>query len=570
MIRAYSFTWLMLMFSVFLPAQEILFDRNGQTLNTLERLCVKTGIQPAFHQGLKKFDRKELVNYLHVIEQLDSNMHPMDREDLDLALSEQYFPGRWPENRAIPMQTRHFRNEGNKWFRHFYRTKPDFLALQKNDLYLKANPVACFALGRDQGNQLVTFQNTRGMILEGGIGQNLYFHSALYENQGSFPAYIDQKIRQDKAIPGNGFFKSYGSTVLPGVRGYDYSNSQAYLSVRIHKNITTQFGHGRYFIGHGIRSLLLSDLSQHYFFLALNTNIWKFHYHNLFAELASTSPEATPGDVLNPKKYMAAHYLSYRFMPGLEAGFFESVIFSRPQHFEWQYLNPVILYRSVEQFLGSPDNVLMGLDINYSFLKRYKVYGQLILDEFSLRHILENDGWWGNKYGLQAGIKAFDLAGISHLDLQLEGNFVRPFTYSHQDSSTNYTHYRQLLAHPLGSSFYEGVLRIKYRPVSRIYIEGTALYAKHGGDLNGENRGADVFRSSNERMSETAYYTADGDSKNYWIIRLRCKYRLYPGYFAEFHGLYRHKEKLASSAIENTLFAELALKINFYQTDTDY
>jgi hypothetical protein len=570
MMRTFFVTLSILTLTVFLPAQEILFDRNGQTLSTIERFSVKTGIQPAFHQSLKKLDRIELIHYLQEIGQQDSNMHPMDREDLELALSEQYFPGMWPENQVIPMQTRHFRNEENKWFRHFYRTKPDLFATQKNDLYLKVNPVVRFAFGRDQGNQHTTFQNTRGLILEGGIGQNLYFYSSIYENQGSFPAYIDQKIQEEKAIPGNGFFKSFGSTVFPGVRGYDYANSQAYLSARIHKNISTQFGHGRYFIGHGIRSLLLSDLSQNYFFLAFNTNIWKFHYHNLFAELASTSPEATPGDVLNPKKYMASHYLSYRIAPNLEAGLFESVIFSRQQHFELQYLNPVILYRSVEQFLGSPDNVLMGLDINYSFLKRYKVYGQLILDEFSLRHILENDGWWGNKYGLQAGIKAFDLGGISHLDLQLEGNFVRPFTYSHQDSSTNYTHYRQLLAHPLGSSFYEGILRIKYRPVSRIYIEGTALYANQGGDLDGENRGSNVFRSSNDRVSETAYFTADGDSKNYWIIRLKLQYRLYPGYFAEIHSLYRHKEILVNSAIEKTLFAELAFKVNFHQTDTDY
>lgn len=570
MMRILHLVLFMFTVSCILQAQEILFDRNGQILTTIERLSVKSGTQPLFHQGLNKFDRKELIQYLLKLKEQDLGMHPLDREDMELVLAEQYFPGLWPDSLWIPIQTRHSGNEGSKWLRHFYRTKTDFLALQRDELYLKVNPVANFALGRDKENQLTTFRNTRGLILEGGIGKNLYFYSSVYENQASFPAYIDQKIREEKAIPGNGFYKSYSSTVLPNVQGYDYANSQAYVSARIHKNISTQLGHGRYFIGQGIRSLLLSDLSQNYFFLALNTNIWKLHYHNLFAELTSTSPEATPGDVLNTKKYMASHYLSYRITPRLEAAFFESVIFSRGQHFEFQYLNPVILYRSVEQFLGSPDNVLMGLDINYSFLKRYKLYGQLILDEFSLRHIRENEGWWGNKYGLQAGIKAFDLGGISHLDVQLEGNFVRPFTYSHQDSSTNYTHYRQLLAHPLGSSFYEGIFSLKYRPATRIFLEGTAIYARHGGDLNGENRGSHVFRSSNDRLSETGYFTADGDTKNYWIYRLKFSYRLFPGYFAEIRGLFRQKRSMSDTVTENTVFADISLRVNFHQKDTDY
>jgi len=553
-----------------LLAQEILFDRNGQTMSAIERFSIKTGQLPSFHHSLRKFDREQLIQYLISIQQQDSTMHPFDLEDLEIALSEQYFPDMWPDNQSVPMQTRHFRNEGHKWFNYFYRTKSDFLAVQNEGLYLKINPVIRFSIGRDIDNDMTTFHNTRGILLEGGLGQNLYFFTSFYENQSSFPQYIEQRIQEEKTIQGNGFFKSYNSTFFPGISGHDYANSQAYISAKLHKNISAQFGQGRFFIGDGMRSLLLSDQAQNYLFFALNTNIWKFHYHNIFAELASTSANAVPGDVLVEKKYMAAHYLGYRISPRLEAGFFESVIFSRPNHFELQYLNPVIFYRSVEQLVGSPDNVLMGLDISYTFLKKYKLYGQLILDEFSLSHIRENDGWWGNKYGLQAGIKAVDLAGINHLDAQLEGNFVRPFTYSHQDSSTNYTHYRQLLAHPLGSSFYESIFSIKYRPFRRIFLEGTALFAKHGGDLNGENRGSIVFRPSGDRQAETGYLTADGDTQNYLLLRLKLKYRLYPGYFAELHGLYRSILTQSTLQRENTIFAELSFKVNFNQYETDY
>ena len=50
---------------------------------------------------------------------------------------------------------------------------------------------------------------------------------------------------------------------------------------------------------------------------------------------------------------------------------------------------------------------------------------------------------------LQLGAKYVDAFGINNLDLQLEMNRVRPFTHSHNDSISNYTHYNQPLAHPL-------------------------------------------------------------------------------------------------------------------------
>ena len=55
--------------------------------------------------------------------------------------------------------------------------------------------------------------------------------------------------------------------------------------------------------------------------------------------------------------------------------------------------------------------------------------------------------------GIQLGAKYIDAFGIKNLDLQLEYNRVRPFTYSHRDSVANYTHYNQPLAHPLGANF---------------------------------------------------------------------------------------------------------------------
>ena len=73
-----------------------------------------------------------------------------------------------------------------------------------------------------------------------------------------------------------------------------------------------ELGHGRHFIGNGMRSLLLSDFSNNYFYLKFNTRVWKLNYQNLFAELSAVSANQLPGDLLLNKKYMASHYLSFR------------------------------------------------------------------------------------------------------------------------------------------------------------------------------------------------------------------------------------------------------------------
>ncbi len=75
-----------------------------------------------------------------------------------------------------------------------------------------------------------------------------------------------------------------------------------------------------------------------------------FHYQSIFAELAVNSGRQDSGDDLIPKKYMAAHFLDFKINKNVSIGLFESVVFSRNNQFELQYLNPIILYRTVEAF----------------------------------------------------------------------------------------------------------------------------------------------------------------------------------------------------------------------------
>src|SRR5690606_12139315 len=148
------------------------------------------------------------------------------------------------------------------------------------------------------------------------------------------------------------------------------------------------------------------------------------------------------GATLQKKKYGAFHRVTINVRKNLQFSFVEAVIFDRQDstetgRFDWNYLNPVIFYRSLEQGLGSRDNALIGLEWKWMFHKHCSFYGQFVLDEFKLKEFKQG-GWWANKWAFQSGLKYMNVAGIKNLDLLGEVNIVRPFTYSHFRSGGNY------------------------------------------------------------------------------------------------------------------------------------
>jgi hypothetical protein len=177
----------------------------------------------------------------------------------------------------------------------------------------------------------------------------------------------------------------------------------------------------------------------------------------------------------------------------LNVGLYEAVVFGRKDHFEFGYLNPIIFYRSIEFQNGSFDNSLAGLDLKANVAKKFQLYGQLVLDEFVLSEITKNRGYWANKWAIQAGVKYIDAFGISNLDLQLEHNRARPFTWSHNDSVANFTHYNQPLAHPLGANFSEYIGIARYQPAPKWLIVAKLIAYTQGRDSSSRSFGSNIF-----------------------------------------------------------------------------
>jgi hypothetical protein len=227
-----------------------------------------------------------------------------------------------------------------------------------------------------------------------------------------------------------------------------------------------------------------------------------------------------------------------------------------------------MFYRSAEQQAGSPDNAVAGLDVKANIAKRFQVYGQVLLDELKLNELRLK--WWGNKFGYQLGAKYIDAFGIANLDLQGEWNRVRPFTYSHDDSLANYTHYNQPLAHPLGANFNEVIGVVRYQPVPRLSMQGKLIYYKQGRDSSAANYGSNIFLPNVVRPFDYGFEVGEGALSKIGYGSLLLSYELKPNFFIEANAVYRKQTALKNVAEKNTVVIYAGVRWNMHRRDFEF
>lgn len=486
--------------STFLPLESISY-------HTIDRIEIKTAqLSDYVHTSVKPYTRLDAV--LHNESADEAMLARFAKTDRQYQYYTYRESSEWSDFGLIESKKPLFKN--------IYRYKTDFLHIsQYSDFMLKINPVLYWQVGKDLNSNGLRYINTRGVELRGMVSEKLGFYAYLGENQAAFPQYVEQRIDQTLAVPGEGRFKEYNSRIGNNffAPGRDYMTIKGYVTFQPIERIRIQFGHDKNFIGNGIRSLILSDFSNNYLFLKFNTQVWRFNYQNLFMQL--TGQYNTLGDSILPKKFAAIHHLSFNANKWLNIGLFESVVFGRQNNqFELSYLNPLIFYRAAEFQLGSPDNVILGLDYKANFARHFSLYGQFIIDEFKFNEIKNKTGWWANKLGMQVGLKYVDVAGISNLDAQIEYNTARPYTYSHQNTDGNYTHYNQPLAHPLGANFREVLAVLRYRTYKQMQFKLNMMYAQYGADTDSTNWGSNIFLSNNSHMQDYNNHLLQGIKTN--------------------------------------------------------
>jgi len=557
--------------------------------HAIDRLSVKTGVAAPQHSALKYYGRGDAARFALAVDSLpDSLLSPLDRYDLaymladnnewlgltgveHLPLGRRRYDPQAPTLMELALAHPRYPRSRRPLLKHFYRTPANFFEIDEPHFHFRLNPVLHLRYGPTPGEAQPFFLNQRGVEARAGVDDRVYIYFQLLESQAQFPDYVDEWVQTYRALPGNGLYKNYNSDVFNIKGGYDYLNSQGYVAFNLTPHLGVQWGYGRNFIGNGYRSLLLSDFSNNYLYLKLNWQVGRFHYQNLFGELKALSANGLPGDQVLPRKYLAAHHLSIDLTPRMNIGFFEAIVYHRNNQLELSYLNPIILYRSAELGLGSPDNVLIGIDGRWDVFRRVQLYGQLMLDEFVFKELfVERRGWWANKFGIQAGAKYFDVFGVDHLDLQAEFNAVRPYTYTHRDSSSSYSHYSQPLAHPLGANFAELMFRAQYRPAPRWFLDARAFLMVQGEEAPGQNFGANVLLPHTTRVADYGVNWFQGVRSETVLGVLDVGYQLRHNFWIEAQALLREKTSDDGGRNASTRVFNVGIRWNVDRTRMEF
>ena len=133
----------------------------------------------------------------------------------------------------------------------------NLVAIQGEDYWFTLNPILDLRIGKSSpSTQNYTYVNTRGLQIQGGLGEEINFTTTIYESQGVFADYYNRYANSIQPsggnpaiIPGIGIAKDFKTTK------YDFPSADANITYTPSKHLNLQLGYSRNFIGDGYRSL---------------------------------------------------------------------------------------------------------------------------------------------------------------------------------------------------------------------------------------------------------------------------------------------------------------------------
>ncbi len=436
----------------------------------------------------------------------------------------------------------------------------NLVEVNKPKFFLAINPAVQYQSGFESASNQQNYLISAGLQARGLIGKKLAFNIYATGNQERTPTYVRDFTSKFNAIPGFSNYTIVDSNAL------QYLDFRASAQWNVAKFMDMQVGYDRNFIGNGHRSLFLSDFSGNSLFFKINTKIWKFNFENLYMQL---TPQFGIVNNATAKKYLRINTLSINATKWLNIGIFDAVVFGRRNQFELNYILPFTFLRAMEQQAGSPDNALVGLNVKANINKRVQVYGQLLLDEFLLKEIRASSGWWANKYGYQLGVKYIDAFTIKNLDIQVETNRTRPFTYTHFDSVSNYSNNNMGIAHPLGAGFKEFIAIARYQPLKKLFIQTKLMYYVSGTDSNGVNFGNNILRDYKVRPADFGWEIGAGNKITCLYFNANGSYEFKENLFIDFGFTVRNLKQLRGGT-QSTNIVNIGFRWNITRREFDF
>lgn len=560
MYKFWVFSFYLILSVKLLFSQSVLLKNATLQSDLVKRYELKSGkFNNELFTGLNSFSKAKVYDF---ISEFDTSQTKLSNSD--------FYNFKYLKKDSKLSFSNDFSKKNKGIFNWIYPNKVNMFEYADSNFQIYFNPGFNFQIAHSDLNNKLLYTNTRAIEIGGSINNKIGFYSFVSENQLRIANHERGFMSDYNALPGAHLVKEFKN------EGIDFLTASGYINFKILPSINVYFGQGKNFIGHGKRSLILSDFATDYTYLKINTQYKIFNYQNLYAQLID---RYAGWNRPLPKKYMAAHYLSINLTEKLNFGLYEAVVFhdnnQTGRGFDLHYLNPLIFYRSVEHQIGDADKLLVGINLAYMPFKNFMFYSQFILNEFRLNDLRDANGSVYNKYGYQLGVNYVDVAGLSNLDFGIEFNRVRPYTYTHYNVGSSYpvnsySHFNQHLAHPLGANFQEFIVSLKYQVTPRLFFDFFSIIAMYGADSLNSNWGQNIFLDYTTFEREYNNKVGQGVKTDLLIISVVASYHLYHNLFIDFDVRYRMLESEINSRNSKNFFIGTALRLNLERRKWEY
>lgn len=519
-------------------AQSSFLPIDGETITLINRLSTLSGELPKdLHTSVQGLDAKSAATFLENAKRYNTHKAWSRTDNIALSIASSNV-GEWTEpdgNGAI---------DAENPIGPFYQKITDLYHYNSNNFFVAINPEIAYQGIYEEYDEVKKYAAyfTAGAKLRAHFRKSIGLQLSLRHISETPLTHFTNLNHQRNTWIG-----------APRDNNNNLGESKSYflptgnLSIALLKDyINLTAGYDYLKIGDGYRGLILSDFAGPMAYVNLKTKVWKLQYDNLYLRLNSDRDiPSNPLTISQPNyKFATAHQLSINVNKWLNIGMYEMVVFNRSNHFELGYLNPIIFYRAAERALGSPDKVAIGINAKAIAAKGLRIYGQFLLNEFTAKEFFATNGYMHNKWGAQLGFNYYDAFAVNNLNIQVEGNWMRPYTFQHLDKgegfiAANFTHNNLPLGHPLGAGFRELTAIIDYQPSARLKLEAKLLMYQKGIDKNGENYGNDLSKDYTSNLpSVFGVKMIHGGSVARNLYSFHASYRIFPNMYFDIGAMY--------------------------------
>jgi hypothetical protein len=374
-------------------------------------------------------------------------------------------------------------------------------------------------------------------------GDDLHSRLAVRTHFGIFPdrhvalfnvINLDQRLGDDPRYIG----KSW--------RGFTGFTEQGYALLHFDKYL---FKFGRDFIRWGRgqdATLLISDYSRPVDHFLAQLEMARVRFTYIAAKLDRTplaDSAAAHYGVDEAERYLTAGRAEIELRQNrFRLGITQMVLSGGPgRAFEWNYLNPFLIYHGEQLNDKQGGNIFVALDFIARPKPGLELYGQLLIDDVQIEKRGRGD-LEPNEIGCLLGIeKAVQAATIA-----LEYTRVANRTYNTVREWEKFLHRNRPLAHFLGNDFDRWLLHANAYTGKQVQLYFTAELLRRG-----EGRIDSTFDRPWENATLGEGYREEFPSG---VVEKSCQFRLEarwhprPGFFLAVHGQYARQKNFAQQA----------------------